>query len=402
MKNTMKRLFRTKIKAAVPFILAIALVQCEKKVPTDPQTFSSWFINPSEKIDKKLTSITRETIDSLIKIIRKHSVTGTQAETLYDSANTAYVLGYKTPEIIKPDSVYPLIIYLHGGTGTTVNTKGARAFEMLAPLCDSMQLFLASPSASTSARWWSPNGMSRILQTLRFMTLHYPIDSSKVFLAGVSDGATGCWAAANAIYAPFAGFFAVSGYGGILPMTGMKLFPENLMQRPIYNVNAGNDRLYPLETVNRFLEYMIKNGVQVIAKTYPDQDHGFDYKEQEFGTLCNFIRTWSRPVFTGINFRFDPTFPNYPDNIFDWKLKTESTHMCNVVSKKDTLLISTKGLQSLIIRSSSGHSPCFAKLNQMPVKEIPAYHPENSEYLELMKHSCFPGFSTANLIKIKL
>jgi len=401
MKSPMKKLLRINFKNIVPLILALALVHCEKKIP-DLQTFSSWFINSSGKIDKRLTSITRETLDTLVKNIRKHSATGTLAETLYDSSNTAYVLGYKTPEFVRQDTVYPLIIYLHGGTGTTVNTKGARAFEMLAPLSDSMQLFLASPSASASARWWSPNGMSRILQTLRFMTVHYPIDSSKVFLAGVSDGATGCWAAANTIYAPFAGFFAISGYGGLLPMTGMKLFPENLMQRPIYNVNAGNDRLYPLETINRFLEYMIKNGVQVISKTYPDQDHGFDYREQEFGTLCNFIRTWSRPEFTGINFRFIPQFPNYPDNIFNWELINEPTQMCNVVSKKDTLLISTKGVKSLIIRSPSGHSPSIARLNQMSAKKIPAYHPKNSEYLELMKHSCFPGFSTDKLIKIKL
>jgi hypothetical protein len=399
----MKRLFRINLKTAIPLISVIALFHCEKRVPTDLQIFRSWFINPSEKVDTRLTSFTEETIDSLVKNIRKHSATGTLAETLYDSSNTAYVLGYKTPPHINPDTVYPLIIYLHGGTGTTVNTKGARAFEMLAPLADSIQLFLASPSASSSARWWSSKGMSRILQTLRFMTLHYPIDSSKVFLAGVSDGATGCWAAANVIYAPFAGFFAISGYGGLLTMTGMKLFPENLMQRPIYNVNAGNDRLYPLEIVNRFLEYMTQNGVQVISKTYPDQNHGFDYREQEFGTLCNFIRTWSRPAFTSINFRFVPEFPNYPDNIFDWKLKNESTQMCNVVMKKDTLLISIKGLQSLVIRSPLGsRSPCFARLNQKPVKKIPAYHPKKSEYLELMKHSCFPGFSSANLIKIKL
>ncbi len=398
----MKKLFKINLKTTVPLILIIALVQCEKKTEIDLQTFSSWFINPSVKFDKRLSSFTRESIDSVVKEIRKRSETGTLTETLYDSSNTAYVLGYKTPELIKQDSVYPLIIYLHGGTGTTVNTKGARAFEMLSPLADSMQLFLASPSASASARWWGPNGISRILQTLRFMTLHYPIDSNKVFLAGVSDGATGCWAAANTIYAPFAGFFAISGYGGLLPMTGMRLFPENLMQRPIYSVNAGNDRLYPLETINRFLEYMAKSGVQVIAKIYPDQDHGFDYREQEFGTLCNFIRTWSRPVFNSINFRFVSEYPNYPDNIFDWELQNDPTQMCNVVSNNDTLLISTKGVKSLIIRSPLGHSPCFARLNQMPVKKIPAYHADNSEYFELMKYSCFPGFSTANLIKIKL
>ena len=239
----MKKLFKINFKTATLLILTIAIVQCTKKIPTDLQTFSSWFINPSEKFNNSLTSVTRETVNSLVKEIRKNSATGALAETLYDSANTAYVLGYKTPPHINPDTVYPLIIYLHGGTGTTVNTKGARAFEMLAPLADSMQLFLASPSASSSARWWSSKGMSRILQTLRFMTLHYPIDRAKYFWLEYLMG-NGCWAAANVIYAPFAGFFAISGYGGFFHDRN-ETFPENLMQRPIYNVNAGNDRLYP-------------------------------------------------------------------------------------------------------------------------------------------------------------
>lgn len=384
------------------FLLVTIFTHCERKLTADSQAFGSWFINPSAGIHRSFNSYTGEMIDSLVKNIRKHSRTGIAMETLYDSANTPYQLGYKTPEHIKADSSYPLIIYLHGGTGTKVNTKGERAFEMLSPLADSMQLFLASPSASANARWWDQTGMSRILQTLRFMTLHYPIDRSKVFLAGVSDGATGCWAAANVIYSPFAGFFAISGYGGMLPMTGMQLYPENLMQRPIYNVNAGNDRLYPLEIVNRFLAYMTESGVQVISKTYPEQDHGFDYREQEFGTLCQFIRTWSRPAFNSINFSFAPQFPNYPDNIFHWKLKNEAAPKCNVICNRDTLVINTKGLESLTIRSFSGSSPCLVKINQMSVRKIPAFHPDNSEYLQLIKQSCFPSFSTANLLKIKL
>lgn len=393
-----------KIKITVlVFLIITVFIQCERKLTADSQTFSSWFINPSAEIDRSFNSYTAEVIDSLVKNIRKHSRTGTVVETLYDSANTPYLLGYKTPEQIKADSSYPLIIYLHGGTGTKINTKGERAFEMLSPLADSMQLFLASPSASANARWWDQTGMSRILQTLRYMTLHYPIDRNKVFLAGVSDGATGCWAAANTIYAPFAGFFAISGYGGMLPAAaGMQLHPENLMQRPIYNVNAGKDRLYPLEIVNRFLEYMIESGVQVISKTYPEQDHGFDYREQEFGNLCQFIHTWSRPAFNSINFRFVPQFPNCPDNIFHWKLKNETTQKCNVIFSRDTLLINTKGLESLTIRSFSGNSPCLVKINQMPVRKIPVFRPDNSEYLQILKQSCFPGFLTANLLKIKL
>lgn len=398
----MTKSFKTNFSRTIAFLLISTLFQCKSTISVDSGTFSSWFINPSQHADRRLESAGKDLIDSLINDIRKQSKAGTFSETLYDTINTPYILGFRTPVRIKADSSYPLIIYLHGGTGTRINTKGERAFEMLAPLADSMELFFASPSASTNARWWDPTGMSRILQTLRFMTLHYPIDTQKVFLAGVSDGATGCWAAANTIYGPFAGFFAVSGYGGMLPMTGMQLLPDNLMQRPIYNVNAGNDRLYSIETVNRFLDYMMQNGVRVISKTYPDQNHGFDYREQEYGTLCNYLRIWSRPSFKGINCNLTANYPNIPDNVFKWEAKNQAKNSCNGFLNKDTLVIRSIGLTSLVVRFPSSSRHFYVKVNNSNVKKYSGYKPEKNEYLNLMKHSCFPYFSTENLVEIKM
>jgi len=113
------------------------------------------------------------------------------------------------------------------------------------------------------------------------MTLHYPINPDKVFLAGVSDGATGCYAVANTMCGPFAGFIAVSGFGGMLPQMGIQLFPSNIMQRPIYNVNAGKDRIYPIEEVRKFLDWLTNSGVAIERKEYPDELHGFDYRGKE-------------------------------------------------------------------------------------------------------------------------
>ena len=147
----MKRLFRINLKTAIPLISVIALFHCEKRVPTDLQIFRSWFINPSEKVDTRLTSFTEETIDSLVKNIRKHSATGTLAETLYDSSNTAYVLGYKTPPHINPDTVYPLIDH-----GSTENSKYQRStclkYLLLLPTAATIS---GQPVCKFSARWWS-------------------------------------------------------------------------------------------------------------------------------------------------------------------------------------------------------------------------------------------------------
>ena len=224
-------------------------VDCQKPAgpPCTATEVCDYFVNPTPARYAALGSCSAPaagTLDGAIRSMRSQSAAGDMlGEWLTDSAQQPYRVGFSTPRRVAADTTYPLIIYLHGGTGSERNDKGDSAFTMLKDLADTFRLFLASPSANRYTPWWSPAGLSRVLQTLRFMTLHYPVNPDKVFLAGVSDGATGCYAAANTIPGPFAGFIAISGFGGMLPQVGMELVPGNLMQRPIYNVNAGLDRI---------------------------------------------------------------------------------------------------------------------------------------------------------------
>jgi pimeloyl-ACP methyl ester carboxylesterase len=267
---------------------------------------------------------------------------------LIDSNGAPYGLGIRTPDTLRSDTLYPLIIYLHGGTGSKRTDKGDSAFLMLEALSDTFDLFLASPSANRDTPWWSPAGLSRILQTLRYMTLHFPVDPDKIFLAGVSDGATGCYAAANTINAPFAGFFAISGFGGMLPGLGMQLVPANLMQRPIYNVNAGKDHIYPIDMVKQFVADLKLQGVGIIEKIHPDEKHGFDYRAGEMGALAGYIRTWSRPHTTAVVWTFIPGFPNLPGQIVDWQLSQEGAFI-RAFWSNDTLVVRSQGLLSFTI-----------------------------------------------------
>jgi predicted esterase len=138
--------------------------------------------------------------------------------------------------------------------------------------------------------------MSRVARAVEYMGVMYAVDSAKVFLAGVSDGATSCYAVASAPSAsrPFAGFFAISGFGGMLPDLGVRLSPENMKGKPIYNIQGGQDKLYPITLVNGFIDYLQKNGVPVTSKVYPEEAHGFDYREQEFPELARLIGEWAR------------------------------------------------------------------------------------------------------------
>jgi Predicted esterase len=375
----------------------------------DTEHFSRWFVNSTENTIDTLSAfkIPIGAWDSLTNVTKKAAVSssGIFTAVLNDSSNSAYTLGWKTPSIIRQDTAYPLIIYLHGGIGSPLTTKGEKAYEMLMPLADTFSMFLASPSGNRYAPWWSAAGLYRIMQTLRYMTLHYPINPDKIFLAGVSDGATGCYAVANTLCSPFAGFIAVSGFGGMLPQVGMQLFPTNLMQRPFYNVNAGKDRIYPYEEVNKFLDWLINNGVSVERKAYPDELHGFDYRGKEFGKLASLIRTWSRPHGNrSISWTFSPGIPNSPDNIISWKLSKESpvSHV-NAFWRNDTLQIKSQGISELIVcfpgLDNDNINVCMnnqktGKIRKLSASSVLSY--------EKMVHDGFPCASSPALYRINL
>ena len=373
------------------------------------ERFSRWFIDASQKTEDTIAAlkIPVGAWDSLSAASRQSAglPPGASTAILRDSSGLTYTLGWKTPVSFRRDTTYPLIIYLHGGIGTQLTTKGEKAYEMLSPLGDSLSLFLASPSANRYAPWWSASGLYRIMQTLRFMSLHCPINPDKVFLAGVSDGATACYAVANAMCGPFAGFIAVSGFGGMLSNFGFQLYPSNIMQRPIYSVNAGKDRLYPLEEVDKFLDWLANNGVSVERKYYPYEQHGFDYRDKEFGKLASCIRTWNKPSTNrSISWTFSPGLPNCPDNIVSWRLSTgSSSPQVNAYWRGDTLQLNSSGVTELVVSfpgiTAGDIIVCkngikTERIAKLPVSSLRSY--------ENMVRSGFPHDAKAADYRIKL
>jgi acetyl esterase/lipase len=401
------------VPVSLLFSVCCMVTGCSQKVDrsASAEEVSDCFVNPSPAKYAACFPKTSDTarLKTAFGAIRSRADTGTVRVWLTDSAGLRYCLGYATPHDRAHDTAgtaYPLIIYLHGGIGTERNDKGDSAFLMLTALADTFKLFLASPSANRFAPWWSPIGLSRILQTLRFMTLRYPVDPRKVFLAGVSDGATGCYAAANTICAPFAGFIAVSGFGGMLPMLGMQLAPGNLMQRPIYNVNAGLDHIYPVENVKEFVRLLQEQGVGIISKIYPDEKHGFDYRGKEMGTLANLIRTWSLPSASGLSWTFIKGFPNLPPHCCDWTLAADDASV-NAFWRHDTLIIRAEGLQTLTASFPdipSGEKIACRILSGDEKPRVRIFAPikiRGPQRLQFMVKRCFPWFGKEYIYTIK-
>lgn len=373
--------------------------------PGASQQFGHWFVSPVPATRDSLISygMSAPKQDSIARDAQKKFAgpSGKFTVILPDTFGSSYTIGWKTPVQIRRDSLYPLIVYLHGGTGTTLTTKGEFAWDMLSALGDTFNLFLASPSANREAPWWSPAGISRILQTVRFMTLGYPIDPERIFLAGVSDGAAGCYAAANTVCGPFAGFIAVSGYGGMLFQLGMELYPGNIMQRPILNINAGKDQIYPIEAVRKFLDWLTANGVSVERTEYPDEKHGFDYRPKEYGHLARFIRTWKRPVATrSFSWTFVSGFPNLPDNVLQWEFLPEAgNRTINGYWINDTLQVRSAGIKTVTFGVSvncPAHS--FVRINGDAVHGMSARTIDAPFLLTLAGHAAFPRLSLLPMV----
>jgi acetyl esterase/lipase len=383
------------------FYVAISfLLSCGPHAPSrvaSVEQVVECFLNPAfcSLVSQKTIIISLKQWDSLVhQAIHARALTpGIFTTVLKDSLNVDYTLGYTTPSTLRTDTTYPLIIYLHGGTGSTLSTKGEKAWDMLRPMADTFNLFLASPSANRYTPWWSPAGIGRILQTLRYMTLHYPINPDKVFLAGVSDGATGCYAAANSIPSPFAGFIAVSGYGGMLPAVGIPLVPSNIMQRPIYNINAGKDRIYDINRVNKFLDWLEQQGARVQRKEYPEELHGFDYRDREFGTIAHYIRTWSRPTDKSqLNWSIVEGLPNCADNLLGFiPDDAGGNRNINGFWKNNTLHIASEGLREAVVNfpgvDKETITVCINKKRPRRIRAMPI---DARLSYRLMMHACFP------------
>ena len=381
-------------------LLCIFFTSCDKPpTPLSASVVKNWYLNPTTAGTSELAGYNILSIDTqLVSCLSLQS--GAFTDTLVDSSGSSWILGFKTPDTFSADKKYPLVVYLHGGTGVTVNNKGEKAYEMLSGLIDSMPLFLASPSANRTTRWWSSCGLYRILQTVRYMKLHYPVDESKVFLAGVSDGAAGCWAAANCINGPFAGFIAISGYGGIVPSAGIDLTPVNIAQRPIYSINGGNDQLYSLNIVTTFLDYMQGQCVSITRSIHTGEAHGFDYREKELGALCSILRSWSRQSVPNGSWVFTPGVPNRPDNCIDYQFGDVSTVRSYAWKlEDDTLTINATGLRKVTLLLPVTSGILFVNRNNKHKEKIKA-EKTNTHILNSMLHYAISPDTTTMIYTI--
>ena len=206
-----------------------------------------------------------------------------------------YYYNVEVPENYDPARRYQVRFQLHGGVMGR-DTAAPRGAGTVGSLAGAEQIYVI-PFAWRDAPWWSAlheNNLGAILDSVKRT---YNVDENRVVLAGVSDGGTAAYYFAMRTTTPFASFLALNGHimvlgGGRLGVG--ELYPNNLLNKPLFVVNGGLDPVYPAAAVGPFIEHLQKRGVSISYLARPDGAHNTDWWPSVKGPFEEFVRDHPR------------------------------------------------------------------------------------------------------------
>jgi hypothetical protein len=173
-----------------------------------------------------------------------------------------------------PARRYQVRFQLHGGVGGRIDNK-PRGNGQIGTLAGAEQIYVI-PYAWNDEPWWSDDQVLNLHTIVDALKRKYNIDENRVVVAGVSDGGTGAYYVAMRDTTPYASFLPLNGYIMVLANgeidDGLN-FPNNLRDKPLFVINGGKDRLYPISIVEPYTRHLMKNEVQIEYHPQPDGEH---------------------------------------------------------------------------------------------------------------------------------
>ena len=140
----------------------------------------------------------------------------------------------------------------------------------------------------------------------------YNVDENRVYLTGASDGGTGVYFVAFKDTTPWASFLPLIGDMMVLATPSVRadgdIFPGNAVNKPLYIVNAGRDRMYPAHVSRIYANHLQKVGAPVVFRVYPESEHSTAWWPDERATFEEFVHDHPRePLPDKISWQTDRT-----------------------------------------------------------------------------------------------
>ena len=178
------------------------------------------------------------------------------------------------PSGYDPAQRYQVRFQLHGGVGGRTDNK-PRGNGEIGALAGAEQFYVL-PYSWQDAPWWSDDQVLNLNAIVDVLKRTYNIDENRVALSGVSDGGTGAYYIAMRDTTPFASFLPLNGFIMVLANAEISdggIFANNLRDKPLFVVNGGRDRLYPISNVEPFTRHLMAGGVFIDYHPQPEGEH---------------------------------------------------------------------------------------------------------------------------------
>ena len=126
----------------------------------------------------------------------------------------------------------------------------------------------------------------------------YNVDENRVYLTGISDGATGVYFYAMKLPTPFSAFLPLNGNMRVLATPSTRangqLYAGNMVNKPFFIVNGGRDPLYPVSAVAPHVEMLTAAGTEVTFRPQPEAGHDTSWWPTEREAFTQFVTTHPR------------------------------------------------------------------------------------------------------------
>ncbi len=180
------------------------------------------------------------------------------------------------PESYDGTAEWPLVVALHGGSGSGrqflwawLREARGRRFLLLAPTAGGPTWSLIGPDEDGAA----------LRAMVEWVCGRWRVKRSSILLTGLSDGAT---------YALLTGLGAESPYTALAPVSGV-LHPGNFTNgnierargRRIYLVHGARDWMFPVETARWASERLRGAGADVVYREIEDLSHAYPREEND-------------------------------------------------------------------------------------------------------------------------
>jgi acetyl esterase/lipase len=205
-----------------------------------------------------------------------------RTRTNRDGVEHPYVV--MVPESYDPSRRYPVAFYLHGGIFRPTPEPGGTWWRNYDVITGHDRIAVV-PASWGESLWWEASQVENLRGILSDLKHTYNVDENRVVAFGTSDGGTGAYFLAFKDTTPWAAFLPFIGDPRVLLNPANRsdgpVHLANLTNKPLFIVNAEDDRLYPVRQILPFLGALENVGAEFEFTAKPGGHNTSWWPEEE-------------------------------------------------------------------------------------------------------------------------